>query len=153
MNLDLDHVFILCAAGAPEARALTDLGLIEGSSNRHPGQGTACRRFFFDSWYLELLWVEDAQEAQREPARRVGLWERWTGRASGGCPFGVILRPGPGAPDSPPPPFPAWSYQPVYFPAGLSIDVSSDASPTEPLFFWLPFQRNPARLGLEPTKH
>ena len=31
--------------------------------------------------------------------------------------------------------------------------MSSDASPTEPLFFWLPFQRNPARLGLEPTKH
>jgi len=43
----LDHVFILCSPGAPESGALNRLGLTEGSPNTHPGQGTACRRFFF----------------------------------------------------------------------------------------------------------
>jgi hypothetical protein len=63
MAFQLDHVFILCDRGAPEADALVRLGIREGSGNTHPGQGTACRRFFFSNVYLELLWVEDAAEA------------------------------------------------------------------------------------------
>jgi hypothetical protein len=50
----VDHFFVCCAAGAPEAEALTQRGLREGSSNTHPGQGTANRRFFFENLYLEV---------------------------------------------------------------------------------------------------
>jgi hypothetical protein len=53
--LRIDHVFILCAEGAPEADAFLAAGLREGSSNTHPGQGTANRRFFFENFYVELL--------------------------------------------------------------------------------------------------
>ena len=36
----LDHVFVCCSAGGHEAAALARLGLAEGTSNTHPGQGT-----------------------------------------------------------------------------------------------------------------
>ena len=60
MKAELDHVFVCCSAGGPEADALRRAGLSEGSPNTHPGQGTECRRFFFSNAYLELLWVSDA---------------------------------------------------------------------------------------------
>jgi hypothetical protein len=57
---ELDHIYCLCPAEAEvAARALARIGLTEGSRNSHPGQGTACRRFFFENAYLELLWVSD----------------------------------------------------------------------------------------------
>jgi glyoxalase-like protein len=70
MTYALDHVFVCCAEGAPEAERLVRLGLTEGSPNTHPGQGTASRRFFFENAYLELIWVTDPREAQGEPAAR-----------------------------------------------------------------------------------
>ena len=53
----LHHVFVTTAPGAPEAEALIELGMVEGSSNTHPGQGTANRRFFFEDMGLELLFL------------------------------------------------------------------------------------------------
>ncbi len=44
---ELDHLFLCCSEGAPEAATLVRRGPTEGSSNTHPGQGTANRRFFF----------------------------------------------------------------------------------------------------------
>jgi Glyoxalase-like domain len=82
----LDHAFIACAAGAPEADALLRLGFVEGSSNTHPGQGTANRRFFFDNFMLELLWISDPAEAQSERTRRTRLWERCEQRDVGANP-------------------------------------------------------------------
>jgi hypothetical protein len=150
--MEVDHIFILCSAGGPEADALTCLGLVEGSANSHLGQGTACRRFFFRSSYLELLWVHDAGEAQNASTGRTRLWERWSRRGDHACPFGVILRPG----STPPPatlPFPTWSYRPAYLPPDLSIEIAVDTPLTEPEFFYLPFQPRRARPGQEPTDH
>jgi Glyoxalase-like domain len=67
VNAAIDHVFICCSVGAAaEADALVRLGLHEGTPNTHPGQGTACRRFFFENAYLELFWVADKREAQAD---------------------------------------------------------------------------------------
>lgn len=55
--MQLDHFFILTSPGAPEADALVQLGLIEGTSNAHPGQGTANRRFFFANTTIEFLYI------------------------------------------------------------------------------------------------
>src|SRR3954468_18678174 len=93
MPATVDHVFICTAAGAPAARALREFGLVEGSPNRHPGQGTANRRFFFRNAMLELLWVEDAAEAQSEQTRDTRLWQRWSAPGPDVSPFGIILRP------------------------------------------------------------
>lgn len=152
MTVELDHAFIMCAADAPEAAVLSRLGLREGSSNTHPGQGTASRRFFFRNAYVELLWVRDEREAQSESVQRTRLWQRWSLRGQGACPFGIVLRP---AADAHPrqPPFPTWTYAPSYLPPGLAIEVAVDTPLNEPEFFYLGFQRGRAREGQEPIAH
>jgi hypothetical protein len=148
----LDHVFVCCSSGAPEGDLLASLGLKEGSPNTHPGQGTACRRFFFHNAYLELLWVRDAREAQSETVGPTRLWDRWSNRGEATCPFGIVLRPAAEAADSDPP-FPTWAYRPSYLPPQIAIEIARDTPLTEPAFFYLGFQRGRARLGHEPTTH
>lgn len=140
--LELDHVLVCTSAVAiAEAQVLLDLGLREGPPNRHPGQGTANRRFVFANAMVELLWVEDASEAQGEVAAQTRLWERWRDRATV-CPFGICMRPSrAGAPETPP--FPGWTYQPAYLPDPLSMHVG-DAGLDEPMWVYLDFLRREA---------
>ena len=152
MSVELDHVFILCAVDAPEAIALTRLGLIEGPANTHPGQGTACRRFLFRNAYVELLWVFDEREARSAAVRPTRLWERWSQRGQGACPFGVLLRPD-GSTRAEQPPFPTWAYTPSYLPPGLAIDVAVDTPLNEPEFFYLGFRRGRVGSLHEPAAH
>jgi hypothetical protein len=143
MAFELDHVFVcVSAGGGPEADYLAGLGLTEGPPNVHPGQGTACRRFLFANAYLELFWVTDPEEVRAEPARRLKLWERWSGRGAGVCPFGVCVRPT--RPEVVGLPFPSWEYRPAYLPAPLCIHVAECSSyPNRPLLFFLPWCRQP----------
>ena len=138
--VEVDHVFVSASVGAPEGDGLVELGLVEGSPNRHPGQGTANRRFFFANAMLELAWVHDAVEAQSEtePARRLHFWERWVGRDGSACPFGVCLRPTAGTSDVAP--FPSWEYRPSYSPVGLPVATNSTVD-AEPLVFYIPMHR------------
>ena len=155
MPIELDHVFICTAVGAPEAEQLIAFGLTEGSPNCHPGQGTANRRFFFANAFLELLWVEDPAEAQSEIVRRTGLWERWSRRGRDASPFGVGLRPITGTEAVVP--FPAWEYRPPYLPEPLAIHMADDSEAVaESLLFYLAFGRranpdDPARR--QPREH
>lgn len=48
MTIELEHFFIRVRPAAPEADILAAMGLVEGTPNVHPGQGTANRRFFKD---------------------------------------------------------------------------------------------------------
>ena len=50
--LTLDHAFIWVSRGGKEADALVEAGFTEGPANTHPGQGTANRRFFFNTFML-----------------------------------------------------------------------------------------------------
>ena len=152
MSAVIDHVFICCSVGGSEADALTRLGLKEGSANTHPGQGTACRRFFFSNAYLELAWVSDPLEAQAEAARPTRLWERWSMRGDAACPYGIVFRPAGDAVDTRAP-FASWSYRPQYMPAGVAIDVAKETPLAGPAFFYLGFQRGRARSGQEPVDH
>jgi hypothetical protein len=151
MTYALDHVFVCGAEGAPEAERLVRLGLAEGAPNTHPGQGTACRRFFFENAYLELIWVTDAQEAQAEPAARARLWPRWSRRAKGASPFAVILRPADD--DEPDPPFASWAYHPPFLPPHLAIDVAEATPLSEPAFFYIAFARPPGLTQTQPRGH
>lgn len=125
----IDHIFIRVRPGAPEAAALAEFGLCEGSGNRHPGQGTANRRFFFANAFLELLWLDDPAEARSDATRPTMLFERLSGA---GSPFGICFRPEPG--DTAPLPFASWRYQPGYFPPGVTCDIAL-APLTEPMWF------------------
>jgi hypothetical protein len=140
--MELDHVFLCTAADAPEAERLVQFGLREGAPNRHPGQGTACRRFFFHNAFLELVWVADPEEAQSSLVRRTRLWERWSGRDRDASPFGVALRPAqPGMAEVP---FATWAYRPPYLPDPLAIAMGANSEVvTEPLLFAMTFGRRP----------
>src|SRR5262245_8840884 len=131
--IELDHLFLWASVGGPEADRLVAFGLTEGEPNTHPGQGTACRRFFFRNAFLEVVWVE----AQAEGILATGLWPR----GSGTSPFGLCLRPvRPGCGEVP---FPAWEYRPPYLPAPLVVHVGQGVPESEPWWFYLSFGRRP----------
>jgi hypothetical protein len=138
MRIELDHLFVCTAPGAPEAEELVRFGLREGPPNRHPGQGTANRRFAFANTMIELLWVSDAKEAQSECARRTLLWERWSGREGKASPFGICLRPVDS--QNTESPFPAWEYRPAYLPDPLVMHIG-EAGVEEPMWVYLSFMR------------
>jgi hypothetical protein len=148
--VEIDHVFVFCLPGAPEAETLIRLGLREGTGGAHAGQGTANRRFFFAGSYLELLWVADESEARSAAVRRSGLHERWRARTSGASPFGILLRP---SHEGERPPFPTWHYRPPYLPAGTAIAIADGVPPHEPLLAVLPFARNAGWGAGQPTDH
>jgi len=155
MPVELDHVCFYVSRGAPEADCLAALGLTEGRPNQHPGQGTACRRFFFANAYLELLWVENPEEAQSEVARPLWLWERWSRRGAEACPFGVVLRPA--RQGAQVPPFPAREHRPPYLPQPLALHVGLNAAQVEePLLLYFPLWRRPDSLpaqNRQPLEH
>lgn len=154
MAYEIDHLFICTSAGAPEADRLVEFGLTEGSGNRHPGQGTANRRFFFRNAMLELLWIADSDEAHSDAAQRTKLFERWTGRNAGCAPFGVCLRPS--SPGDAPPPFSAWEYRPAYLPRDWTIHVRDGSPLTEPMWFFASFGQRSDRVAAslrEPIEH
>ena len=138
MRIELDHLFVCTAPGAPEAKELAELGLHEGPPNQHRGQGTANRRFAFANAMIELLWVSDPSEAQSLSTRHTLLWERWSGREANACPFGVCVRPVDSYDTGPP--FPGWEYRPSYLPEPLLMYIG-EAEVEEPMWVYLSFQR------------
>ena len=133
-QFELDHVFILTQVGAPEANKLVEFGLVEGTPNTYPGQGTANRRFFFQNVMLELLWVADAKESQT--ADLSGLWYR--SHQPEASPFGVCLRPT--TTPSGQPPFPGWRYSPSSLPKPLCVWVGQNSDVlAEPFMCYLEF--------------
>jgi hypothetical protein len=151
MPIGLDHIFVCCATGGPEAAELIALGLTEGSSNTHPGQGTANRRFFFHGGFIELLWVSNPSEAQSELSSRTRLWARWSDRATSACPFGIAFSPS-GA-DVPSPPFATWPYRPAYLPADKPILFAEDTPLREPELFYLAWPNPQASATHQPKVH
>jgi hypothetical protein len=77
----------------------------------------------------------DEEEARSERIRRLGLWERWSLRAAGACPFGICYRPVRDA--TLPAPFESWQYQPSYAPITIAVALTS-TSYDEPLLFYVP---------------
>jgi len=134
MALELHHLFILTGAGAPQADFLSDLGLIEGARNSHPGQGTANRRFFFSNTTLELLYLRDAEVAAKGPGNRLRIVDRTADCTA--SPFGLIANATSGSTDVT---FPFWLYCPEYFPADQCFRVGKNSDRlTEPLCICMP---------------
>jgi hypothetical protein len=151
MTLQLDHLFVCTSAGAPEAQALLDAGLVEGSPNTHPGQGTANRRFFFNSGFLELLWVRDEGEARSALTAPTRLWERWAERGKSSNPFGICFSSPRGAESILP--FASWEYRPRYLPEEHTI-LFADTSPlSEPELFALSWPQVQASPTTQPRTH
>ncbi|PSB57138.1 hypothetical protein [Chamaesiphon polymorphus] len=155
MSCEFDHLFICTDLGAGVADRLVEFGLVEGSANPHPGQGTTNRRFFFDNAMLELLWVDDEAAAYSPPIARTRLWERWLNRTNGACPFGLVVRPTPGEEGSVA--FLSWAYHPPYLPPTVAILVGTNSENlTEPMLCQIPFGQRPDRYSaqrVQPLHH
>jgi hypothetical protein len=130
------------------AEKLLQSGLTEGSPNRHPGQGTANRRFFFDNAMLELVWVENVQEARNPDALPLRLAERWLRRSVSASPFGICVRPS--DEHGCVPPFQSYEYRPSFFPAGLVAHICQNTTLAKPLWFFINLPRKPQSL---PSRH
>ncbi|MEP6938269.1 MAG: VOC family protein [Rudaea sp.] len=151
MPFKLDHVFICCDEGGPEAQALLDAGLTEGSRNTHTGQGTANRRFFFADGYIELIWIFDAPQATSALTAPTRLWERWSARHAGACPFGLAYRLD--GDDDAVPPFQTWPYRPQYLSGERRILFARDTPLDEPELFCLAWHNPAADMPAQPRAH
>jgi hypothetical protein len=151
MALQLHHIFICTSVGAPEAEELLSAGLIEGTPNTHPGQGTANRRFFFESGFLELLWVCDETEARSAVPASANLWDRWTRRNSDASRFGLCFSSTENS--IPTMPFPLRSYQPDYLPGHRSLLFADNLTLSEPEIFILGWSQGQSSPESEPTNH
>lgn len=145
MAFELDHVFIVTEPDAAVGDRLVELGLLEGSPNVHPGQGTANRRFFFGNAMLELIYVTDEAEARSPLVTPTRLWERSRWRQTAACPFGLCLR----ATNDDVPPFTTFDYRPPYLPDGAAIPIARGTMAIEPMLFINPFSRRPDNIPLE----
>jgi hypothetical protein len=141
--MKLDHVFIITASPEQVATSLQEFGLTEGTPNTHPGQGTACRRFFFDNAYLELVWVTSEEELKSPGIAKTKLWERSQYRMTHYCPFGICFRNS--NPENKGDTLifeDSWKYRPPYIPEGMYVNVASNTDfPAEPMLFEMPFFR------------
>ena len=149
--LQLHHILVHTSVGAPEAKDLLDAGLVEGSPNTHPGQGTANRRFFFESGFLELIWVHDDREAQSPLAAPTRLWDRWAERGRAANPFGICFSSSVGVNSILP--FPSWAYRPNYLSDGRCMLFVDHLPLSEPEVFVLSWPQVQASPKAEPTRH
>ncbi|MFK7993360.1 MAG: hypothetical protein AB8B87_04425 [Granulosicoccus sp.] len=134
MSIFLDHVFILTDPGAEVGRRLSDLGIIEGPANTHPGQGTANRRYFFKGFTIELLFINDREEALNGTGRVLDLVNRMSDSMA--SPFGIVVRE---SNKESTPGFPNWQYFPDYFHGKLCFHVGENSGQhTEPLCICMP---------------
>lgn len=133
--MELHHFFILTESPAQHAAMLSGAGLVEGTPNHHPGQGTSNCRFFFANSALELLYLRDAKEAGAGPGRGLRFQERISEPSA--SPLGLVLN---GSADAAAP-FSGWRYQPDYFERGQSILIGDNSDLlAEPLCIYMPFE-------------
>ena len=152
--MEIDHIYICTENKAPAGNLLVEFGLTEGSSNTHPGQGTANRRFYFHNLMLELLWVEDIEEVKSERTKPMRLFERCLSNTNTISPFGIGLRPS--TENDERAPFPVWDYHPIYLPDFLKIQVADDTPLSEPMYFYRSFAKRQDKVAIErmePMEH
>lgn len=139
--MELDHIFIFTQHAEQVASALQSFGLSEGTANVHPGQGTACRRFFFQNAYIELAWVINIAEIKNPVIERTKLWERSQHSLTHFCPFGLCFRTNQQPEQAVDLIFEdGWRYHSSYLPEGQFANIASNEDfPAEPMLFEMPF--------------
>lgn len=157
-KMQIDHIFIFSSNNGKEADELLEFGFVEGSSRVHQGQGTTNRKFYFNNFFLEILWISDLQEIKSTLIAPTKLWERADYKQNNTSPFGLCLV----NTDSTNMLFANKNinivkYQPQYLPLGMEIEIlTNELLPHFPWTFRLPFKGeiNGEKKHLnEPTTH
>jgi Glyoxalase-like domain len=89
--MNADHIFIFTNDQGKVADQLVAFGLKEGSNRVHVGQGTTNRKFYFENFFLEILWVHDETEINSELLKLIGLWQRVNHQSNSFSPFGLCI--------------------------------------------------------------
>lgn len=131
----IDHIFVFISPETTRLDTLINHGFLEGSGNVHPGQGTSNRRFFFNNFFLEFIWVSSREEATSSLTAPTRLWERSRSNESGFSPFGICVKPQSAESTL----VNCWEYHPQYLPKDIAIKIAQgDNYPAEPMFFQTP---------------
>ncbi|MFC4263854.1 VOC family protein [Ferruginibacter yonginensis] len=147
--MQVDHIFIFTNDNGKVADELVQFGLTEGSSRVHIGQGTTNRKFYFENFFLEILWVHNEEELKSDKTKPTGLWQR-ADFNSNNSPFGLCIV----NTDEIENLFKnSFKYQPEYFPIGLNIDIiKNEQNLNLPWTFRLPF-KGQKKNETEPIEH
>ncbi len=147
--MDVDHIFIFTNDDGKIADELVQFGLTEGSSRVHVGQGTTNRKFYFENFFLEILWVHNEEELKNDKIKPTGLWQR-ADFNSGNSKFGLCIVNTEEVENL----FEnAFKYQPAYFPVGMDIDIlKNEQNLNLPWTFRLPF-KGQKKSETEPMEH
>lgn len=116
----VDHIIIFSNNQGSEADELVSFGLIEGSNRIHQGQGTRNRKFFFENFFLEIVWVNNECEITNELTSPTRLWERSNYKTTGSSPFGLCLQ---NTEDINTLFEGCLKYQPTYLPEDMSFEI------------------------------
>lgn len=148
--MEVDHIFIFSNNRGKEASDLIEFGLTEGSNRLHSGQGTTNLKFYFDNFFLEILWVVNEDEIQSELTEKTKLWERSQFEKNGNSRFGLCLVNSKSTDNL----FEKSEiYKPNYSPKGMSIDIiTNEQNPNLPWTFRLPY-RGKKKKNNEPIEH
>ncbi|MDH3650633.1 MAG: VOC family protein [Saprospiraceae bacterium] len=125
--MEVDHIIIFSNNQGNEANELVKFGLTEGSNRVHPGQGTRNRKFYFENFFLEIVWVCNESEITSELTAPTRLWERANHRMNGSSPFGLCLV---NSDDTDHLFGECLKYRPSYLPEGLSFDIITNEAHT-----------------------
>lgn len=148
--MQIDHVFTFTDYPNAAAEELLSFGLTEGSNRVHLGQGTANRKFYFENFFLEVLWVQNEAEITSPAVLPTKLWQRARHVENESSPYGLCLV---NTPDTDIVFADAIAYQPAYFPAGLTIEVQPhEQNLSLPWTCRLPF-KGEQKPTTEPTSH
>ena len=148
--METDHIFIFSKNEGKEANDLLSFGFTEGSNRVHPGQGTRNRKFYFENFYLEILWVIDKKEIQSETTSVTKLWERSQFKQNNYSPYGLCLVNSKSTDIL----FEKSEiYKPIYLPKDKGIDIiTNEEFPKLPWIFRLP-KREEKSANNEPIEH
>lgn len=148
--MTIDHIFIFTNDFGKITDELVEFGLSEGSGRIHIGQGTTNRKFYFDNFFLEILWVHDEKEINSERIKPIGLGQRADFISNDFSPFGLCLANEENNDEL----FEnAYKYQPQYFSEGMTIDILKNEHNRElPFTFRLLFKEKNMNLN-EPKNH
>jgi len=86
-----NHIFIFCDNHDEVANELIEFGFLEGSNRIHPNQGTENRKFYFNDFYIEILWVHNINEVTNKLTSSTQLYERSKYKINGISPFGLCV--------------------------------------------------------------
>lgn len=148
--MDIDHIFIFTDDQGAEADKLVEFGFVEGSHRVHVGQGTTNRKFYFENFFLEILWVHNEHEINSDLVKPTGLWQRADYKRNQFSPYGLCLV---NHDDTNELFQKAFTYQPDYFPNGTTIEIwKNEDQPQLPWTFRLPF-KGQKKNETEPKDH